>query len=98
MPSKAPHARGFLFERDGVPAIKDYDKYNFSGPDGKSRGGNAVPDRERSDCLRELCLARALYRLGDADGLGEKTLRAYTDDPRRAYANHVRQVLSPSGR
>ena len=88
----------FLFERDGVPAIKDYDKYNFSGPDGKSRGGNAVPDRERSDCLRELCLARALYRLGDADGLGEKTLRAYTDDPRRAYANHARQVLSSSGR
>jgi hypothetical protein len=86
----------FLFERDGAPAIKDYDKYNFSGSDGKATGGNAVPDRERSACLRELVLARALYRLGDADGLGENTLRAYTKDPRRAYANHARQVLSGS--
>lgn len=87
----------FVFERDGAPAIKDYDVYNFSGPDGKSRGGNAAPDRERSACLRELALARALYRLGDADGLGEGTLRDYAADPRRAYANHARQVLS-SGR
>ena len=86
----------FLFERDGAPAIKDYDKYNFSGKDGKATGGNAVPDRERSYCLRELCLARALYRLGDAEGLGEKTLRAYASDPRRAYANHARQVLAPA--
>ena len=52
-----------------------------------------IGDKERSDCLRELCLARALYRLGDADGLGEKTLRAYAADPRRAYANHARMVL-----
>ena len=85
----------FLFERDGAPAIKDYDKYNFSGKDGKATGGNAVPDRERSACLRELALARVLYRLGDADGFGEKALRAYTNDPRRAYANHARQVLAP---
>ena len=52
-----------------------------------------IGDKERSDCLRELCLARALYRLGDANGLGEKTLRAYAADPRRAYANHARLVL-----
>ncbi len=88
----------FLFERDGAPAIKDYDKYNFSGKDGKATGGNAVPDRERSACLRELALARALYRLGDADGLGEKTLRAYVSDPRRAYANHASKVLSSGKR
>ncbi len=88
----------FLFERDGAPAIKDYDKYKFSGKDGKATGGNAVPDRERSACLRELALARALYRLGDADGLGEKTLRAYVSDPRRAYANHARKVLSSGKR
>ena len=83
----------FLFERDGAPAIAAYDKYNFSGPDGKSRGTNAAPDRERSACLRELALARVLYRLGDADGLGERTLHAYAADPRKAYANHARMVL-----
>lgn len=85
----------FLFERDGAPAIEAYDIYQYSGadsPDGK--GVNSVPDRERSACLRELALARALYRLGDADGLGERTLRDYVSDPRRAYANHARKVLS----
>jgi len=86
----------FLFERDGAPAIPAYDKYTFSGKDGKSRGSNSSPDRERSKCLRELSLARVLYRLGDADGLGERTLRAYAEDPRRAYANHVRLVLGPA--
>ena len=50
-------------------------------------------DKERSDCLRELCIARALYNLGDLDGRGAKALRAYADDPRKAYANHARQVL-----
>ena len=54
-------------------------------------------DKERSLCLRELCLARALWRLGDSDGLAEKTLRAYMADPRRAYANHARLVLEGKG-
>ena len=57
-------------------------------------GNRGIADKERSDCLRELCLARALYRLGDdAAKSGERTLRAYAADPRRAYANHARQVL-----
>lgn len=67
-------------------------------------GGHALPpdapmparngdDKERTLCLRELCLARALYRLGDVDRLGERTLRAYAADPRRAYAQHAKAVL-----
>lgn len=59
---------------------------------GKLRLAKEVDD-ERSLCLRELCLARALYRLGDVDGLGRRTLEAYAADPRRAYANHARKVL-----
>ena len=51
-------------------------------------------DRERSACLRELAVARALYRLGDFEGRGEKVLRAYANDPRGAYANHVKLVLA----
>jgi len=50
-------------------------------------------DKERSDCLRELCVARALYNLGDREGRGAYALRAFAVDPRRAYANHARQVL-----
>jgi len=51
---------------------------------------------ERSGCLKELSLARALYRIGDDDGLGERTLRLYLEDPRRAYAQHARLVLEKS--
>jgi len=58
-----------------------------------------IADKERGDCLRELCLARALFRLGDtADGLGRRTLEAYAADPRRAYANHAKMVLSGENR
>ena len=50
-------------------------------------------DMERSDCLRELCIARALYNLGDRGGCAAATLREYAADPRKAYANHARQIL-----
>jgi flavin-dependent dehydrogenase len=62
-----------------IPVIKNY--------------ANHEGDKERSECLRELSLARALYRLGDDEGRGEKTLRAYANDPRGAYATHARLVL-----
>lgn len=59
---------------------------------------DAEADRERNLVLRELVLARALYNLGDAEGLGLRTLRAYERDYRRAYANHARMVLAPEAR
>ena len=55
---------------------------------------NVEGDKERSACLRELAVARALYRLGDFEGRGEKVLRAYADDPRGAYAAHAKLVLA----
>ena len=55
---------------------------------------NEEGNKERSACLRELAVARALYRLGDFEGRGEKVLRAYADDPRGAYAKHAKLVLA----
>ncbi|HNX34869.1 MAG TPA: FAD-dependent oxidoreductase [Kiritimatiellia bacterium] len=55
---------------------------------------NQEGDKERSACLRELAVARALYRLGDFEGRGEKVLRAYANDPRGAYAKHAKLVLA----
>ncbi|NLY00622.1 MAG: FAD-dependent oxidoreductase [Rhodopirellula sp.] len=52
---------------------------------------NAV--HSRRDSLRELFLARALYRLGDHEGIGETTLRAYASDLRGHLARHARAVL-----
>ena len=51
-------------------------------------------DKERNRVLRELSLARALYRLGDHQGLGEKTLQTYARDPRGMYANHAKLILA----
>jgi flavin-dependent dehydrogenase len=52
-----------------------------------------VENRQRNESLRELTLARALYRCGDAEGLGEKILRQYTKDLRGHYARHAQAVL-----
>jgi hypothetical protein len=56
-------------------------------------------DTSTRECsLRELMLARALYRCGDHDGLGEKILREYAQDLRGHYARHALAVLKGSHR
>lgn len=47
----------------------------------------------RTLCLRELILARALYRCGDRDGLGEQILHRYQTDIRGLYSRHADAVL-----
>jgi hypothetical protein len=50
----------------------------------------------RNQALSELYLARALYRCGDYEGLGEKTLREYSRDLHGHYARHAKAVLKPA--
>ena len=47
----------------------------------------------RSKALRELILARALYRCGDHDGLGRSILEQYEHDVRGHMARHAHAVL-----
>jgi hypothetical protein len=47
----------------------------------------------RNQALKELYLARALYRCGDYEGLGAKTLREYSHDLHGHYARHAKAVL-----
>jgi flavin-dependent dehydrogenase len=54
-------------------------------------GGSDTLTRNRS--LRELILARALYRCGDYKGLGEKILKEYARDLRGHYARHAQAIL-----
>jgi hypothetical protein len=49
--------------------------------------------RRRTGPLREIVLARVLYRLGDHEGLGETILRQYTHDIRGLFARHAKAVL-----
>ena len=91
-PGISGHA--FAWERDGAPAIPEYDTYDFKSKRPElCHGAAGVSEGERSLCLRELAIARALYRLGDQNGRGKTTLKAYAKDPRRAYARHARMVL-----
>lgn len=54
--------------------------------------------RRNKGGITALILARVLYRLGDHDALGEKILRAYTQDLRGHYARHAQAVLAEKPR
>ncbi|QDV57319.1 FAD-dependent oxidoreductase [Rosistilla oblonga] len=47
----------------------------------------------RSQPLREIILARALYRCGDHEGLGQQILNTYKKDLRGLFAKHATAVL-----
>jgi hypothetical protein len=49
--------------------------------------------KTRNEALTELYLARALYRCGDHNGLGEQTLKQYAQDLHGHYARHAQAVL-----
>jgi flavin-dependent dehydrogenase len=56
-----------------------------------------VADQGRSEPLREIILARALYRLGDCDGVARKVLGSYATDVRGHYARHAAAILQAQG-
>ena len=53
----------------------------------------AAASQDRSRPLREIILARALYRLGDFKGLARKSLESYTRDVRGHFARHAAAIL-----
>ncbi len=57
-------------------------------------GANANDNSTRSTSIREVSLARALYRCGDKDGLGKKILTQYSTDLRGYLARHAQAVLT----
>ena len=78
-----------LLEKPGVQghAFTDIKDARQRTPD------NPVDTKTRNNSLRELILARALYRCGDHEGLGEKILKLYAQDLRAHYARHAGAVL-----
>lgn len=59
----------------------------------KASGLNQNETQTRGMSLRELDVARALYRCGDKDGLGKSVLSEYTKDLRGHVARHAQAVL-----
>lgn len=61
------------------------------------KGINTFQDsfnKNRTNALREIVLARALYRCGDYKGLGKSILENYRKDMRGILARHANQILN----
>jgi len=78
-----------LLGKEGIMghAFTDIEKARSETP------ANATDTKTRNNSLRELFLARALYRCGDYEGLGEKILKEYARDLRGHYARHAAAIL-----
>jgi hypothetical protein len=78
-----------LIAKPGIKghAFTDINKARLETPD------SHVDTTTRNKSLRELILARALYRCGDYKGLGKQILNEYTSDLRAHYARHASAVL-----
>ncbi|MBN2311819.1 MAG: FAD-dependent oxidoreductase [Candidatus Hydrogenedentes bacterium] len=73
--------------------------YAYTAIEDAQRGAQ-IPDQNtpRDRSLRELILARALFRCGDYEGLGEAVLKEYEQDLRGHHARHAHAVLKGNGR
>ncbi len=89
-----PTAAQSLAELLEKPGIRGYSVQNIEEARKRTVPRAGVEDKVRDQTLRELILARALYRCGDHNGLGEKVLKEYEQDLRGHYARHAHAILS----
>lgn len=87
-----PSAAKTLAELLQKPGMTGYAYPDLSAAT-RSIPANPEDTSTRECSLRELILARALYRCGDYEGLGEKILRQYAQDLRGHYARHALAIL-----
>ncbi len=81
-----------LLTKPGMTGYVNYTVEDARRHDQESPGGtNAVQSRRES--LREVALARALYRCGDYGNVGRQILTEYTKDLRGHFARHAKAVL-----
>jgi hypothetical protein len=81
-----------LLTKDGMSGFVHETVQEARRRDQESPGGtNAV--QTRRDSIRELFLARALYRCGDYGDVGRQVLTSYTKDLRGHLARHAKAVL-----
>lgn len=80
-----------VLEKDGIAGHAIDDSYESAQ---KMAVGEKNYNEGRNMALRELVLARALYRLGDKGGRAEAILKAYACDPRGIYSRHANAVMA----
>lgn len=89
---KAAQPLAGLLTKPNMTGYVNYTVEDARKADQRSPGGtNAVQTRRES--LREVALARALYRCGDYGNMGRQILTEYTKDLRGHFARHAKAVL-----
>ena len=89
---KDPKAAPVLADLLAKPGMSGYACTNIEAANRAAE--QADPNVDRDHSLRELILARALYRCGDHGGLGERILQEYEKDLRGHIARHAHYVLA----
>lgn len=79
-----------LLKSDHVAGYELTDKFEVYEYADKSEGKESI----RNEVLKEILLARALYRCGDVDGVGEAVLKKYSMDLRGIFAKCANDVLA----
>ncbi len=82
-----------LFELLTMPGIRGHAVTSYRESVFANSPVTDVDTTIRNRTLKELFLARALYRCGDQDQLAEQILRKYADDLRGHYARHAMRIL-----
>ncbi len=88
-----PAAAGPLAEVLSQPGVRGMAVASIEKEVDLSKKMHWTSTEPRANALRELFLARALFRCGDKDGLGRKVLEEYTKDLQGHFARHARAVL-----
>jgi len=81
-----------MLKKPGIAGYVHHDlatarKWDKADPKG------STAEKSRRDSLIEIGYARALYRLGDHEGLGKKILEDYGKDLRGYFSRHANEVL-----
>lgn len=84
----------------GKPGMRGFAMLNLEDAstelDNDGKGPNPVRNgsyEKRTRAIREILLARALYRCGDYNNMGKSILESYRNDMQGLFARHVRQIL-----
>jgi hypothetical protein len=88
-----PAAAPVLAELLAKPGMSGQEHTSIDVAAEKGAPGGTNAEQTRRESLRELMLARALYRCGDHNGLGERILDNYTRDLRGHLARHAKAIL-----
>jgi hypothetical protein len=77
-------------------ALEQFADQSAASPLAAALGKVAGTRGDRNVALKEVTLARALFRCGDKEGIARRILEDYTRDTRGPFAQHAAAVLAQS--